>query len=243
MTTPLRRFGRRIRRALGQAVRAVTEATRRYFVAGLLVFAPVGITIWAIAWIIRTLDNLLLPQVLEVVYPGLESPPQLPLIGAIFTFAVIILIGVIARHFFGYEILRAWERLLSRVPVARSIYGGVKQLFEAIVNPSMRSSFNRVVLVEYPRKGCYALAFSTGEARGPVQRARPEKLINCFLPTTPNPTSGFYLLVPEEDVHAIDLTVEEAFKVIMSAGLVTPGDVEPMHQPASISAESLAERG
>ncbi|MCZ6782962.1 MAG: DUF502 domain-containing protein [Proteobacteria bacterium] len=240
MTTPLRRFGRRLQRMLVSAARAVTEATRRYFVAGLLVFAPVGITIWAIAWIIRTLDNMLLPWVLSVVYPELESPPQLPLLGAIFTFAVIILIGVIARHFFGYELLRAWERMLSRVPVARSIYGGVKQLFEAIVHPNMRSSFNRVVLVEYPRKGCYAIAFTTGLARGPVQRARPETLVNCFLPTTPNPTSGFYLLIPEDEVYDIDLSVEEAFKVIMSAGLVTPGDVAPMPQPSQVAAKSGA---
>jgi uncharacterized membrane protein len=230
-----------VRTLLGRLWSMIREATRRYFVAGLLVFAPIGITLWAIAWIIRTLDNLLLPRVLHLVYPQLDEPPNLPLVGALFTFIVIILIGVIARHFFGYEIVRAWERLLSRVPVARSIYGGVKQLFEAIVQTEARSSFRRVVLVEYPRKGCYALAFTTGVARGPVQSSRPERLINCFLPTTPNPTSGFYILVPEEDVHTVDMSVEDAFKVVMSAGLVTPGDLAPIHQPASVAPESLAE--
>lgn len=213
---------------LGRTFRWIREATRRYFVAGLLVFAPIGITLWAIAWIITRLDNLLLPAVLRVVLPDLESPPEIPLLGALFTFAVILLTGVIARHFFGYELVKGWESLLARVPVARSIYNGVKQLFEAIVHSNTRSSFNRVVLIEYPRKGLYALAFTTGDARGAVQQAIDEPLVNCFLPTTPNPTSGFYLLVPERDVTEVDLSVEDAFKVIMSAGLVTPGEGEPL---------------
>lgn len=200
------------------------HVTRLYFVAGLLAFAPIGITFWAIAWIIQRLDNLLLPRVIQWVSPGLDKPPDIPpLVGALFTFFVILLAGVIVRHFFGHEVVRLWERILSRVPVARSLYGGVKQLFEAVVN-SGTASYNRVVLVEYPRRGVWALAFTTGAARGPIRTALPEQqLINCFLPTTPNPTSGFYLVIPEADIIEVDLSVEEAFKVIMSAGLVTPG--------------------
>jgi uncharacterized membrane protein len=201
---------------------AFREIVRRYFVAGILVFAPIGITVWATAWIVQYLDNLLLPQVLKLLMPGLEDPPRIPFVGALFTFLVIILMGVIARHLFGGEIVRAWERLLSRVPVARNIYNGVKQLAEAIFRADPGSRFNRVVLVEYPRKGIYALAFTTGPARGPVGNVGGHRMINCFLPTTPNPTSGFYLLVPEEEVTAVELTVEEAFKLVMSAGLVTP---------------------
>ena len=210
----IRRFGQMI-----------LQATRRYFVAGLLALAPLVITLAAIAWIIRTLDNLLLPQVIDWFVPGLEAPPQAPpLVGAIFTFAVILLAGVIVRHFFGHELVRVWERALVNVPVARSIYAGVKQLFEAIISTtSTQSNFSRVVLVEYPRKGMYGLAFVTGRVRGAVSQAFPERtMLNCFIPTTPNPTSGFYLVVPEEDVIEVDLTVEDAFKVIMSAGLVTP---------------------
>jgi uncharacterized membrane protein len=198
------------------------EAIRRYFVAGLVFFAPIGITIWAIWSIVVWLDNLILPRVLKLVIPGLEEPPPLPLVGMLFTFFVIILLGVIARHFFGGEFQRAWERLLGRVPVARNIYAGVKQLFEAIFSSGQRSQFNRVVLVEYPRKGIYALAFTTGTARGRVQEATEKQMLNCFLPTTPNPTSGFYLLVPEEEVVETGMTVEEAFKLVMSAGLVAP---------------------
>jgi uncharacterized membrane protein len=211
----LRRFGN-----------ALWEATRRYFVAGLVAFAPIVITIWAIAWIIQRLDNLLLPRFLSWVVPGLEEAPKLPpLVGALFTFVVILAAGVFVRHFFGQELVRVGERLLSRVPVARGIYGGVKQLFEAIFNTSAGTThFNRVVLVEYPRRGLWALAFVTGMARGPVQQALSEqRMMNCFVPTTPNPTSGFYLVVAEEDIREVDLSVEDAFKVIMSAGLVAPG--------------------
>lgn len=205
--------------------KAAREAVRRYFVAGLLAFAPIGITIWAIGWIIQRLDNLLLPQVIAWLFPGLEREPDLPpLVGALFTFIVILFAGVIVRHFFGHELVRFGERMLSRVPVARSIYYGVKQLFEAILSsPSTTASFNRVVLIEYPRKGIWGIAFVTGHVRGPVGRALPDQpLLNCFVPTTPNPTSGFYLLIPTADVIDVDLSVEDAFKVIMSAGLVTP---------------------
>jgi len=198
------------------------EVTRRYFIAGVVFFAPIGITIWAITSIVIWMDNLILPRVLKLVIPGLEEPPPLPLVGMLFTFFVIILLGVIARHLLGGEFTRAWERLLGRVPVARNIYSGVKQLFEAIFSSGQRSRFNRVVLIEYPRKGIYALAFTTGTARGVVQEVTEKQMLNCFLPTTPNPTSGFYLLVPEDEVIDTDMTVEDAFKLVMSAGLVTP---------------------
>jgi len=215
--------------------KSLVRIIRTYFLAGLLAFAPIGITFWAIAWIITRLDNLLLPRVIQWIDPSLDQPPDLPpLVGALFTFVVILLAGVIVRHFFGQELVRIWERLLQRVPVARTIYGGVKQLFEALVQTG-ETSFNRVVVIEYPRKGLYALAFTTGMTRGPLHRALPdERLVNCFLPTTPNPTSGFYLLVPEEDLTEVDLSVEDAFKVIMSAGMVTPGEGVPA-LPAGIA--------
>ncbi len=209
----------------------LSEAIRRYFVAGILFFAPIGVTFWAIGTIIVWLDNLLLPRVIKFVLPGVEDPPSIPLLGMLFTFVVIIFLGVIARHLFGGEFQRAWERLLARVPVARNIYSGVKQLVEAIFTSSSQASrFNRVVLIEYPRRGVYALAFTTGPATGLLQQITEQKMINCFVPTTPNPTSGFYLLVPEEDLTQIDLSVEDAFKLVMSAGLVTPETV-PLAKP------------
>jgi uncharacterized membrane protein len=220
----------------------IREAIRRYFVAGVLFFAPIGVTIWAIVSIVVWLDNLLLPGFLMLIIPGLDEPPPLPLVGMFFTFFVIILLGVIARHLLGGEFQRAWERLLARVPVARSIYGGVKQLLEAIFSSSDQSSrFRRVVLIEYPRIGIYALAFTTGPARGLVQQLTEQPMINCFVPTTPNPTSGFYLLVPESELIEIDLSVEEAFKLVMSAGLVSPGEV-PGDQRAMATATEPGSR-
>ncbi len=209
-------------RALGLS----REPVRRYFVAGILFFAPIGITLWAIASIVVWLDNLILPHVIKLLVPSIDEPPALPVLGMLFSFVVIILLGIVARHVFGSELLRAWERLLSRIPVARTLYSGVKQLFEAIFSSTSKASrFRRVVMVEYPRKGVYALAFTTGPAQGAVQDATERHMINCFLPTTPNPTSGFYLLVPEEEVVDVDLSVEDAFKLVMSAGLVSPETV------------------
>ena len=205
--------------------RAVREAVRRYFVAGLLAFAPIAITFWAIGWIVTRLDNLLLPRVVQWVVPGLEQAPDLPpLVGALFTFVVILAAGVIARHFFGHQVVKLSEAVLGRVPVARSIYAAVKQLFEAIFRSGASArNFNRVVLIEYPRKRLYVLAFTTGPAVGPVaETVGTDDLVNCFVPTTPNPTSGFYLLVHRDELREIDISVEEAFKVIMSAGIVQP---------------------
>ena len=211
------------------------ETVGRYFVAGLLVCAPIGITLWSIVWVVERLDSLVLPHLLRLAFPG-QDQPRLPFVGAIVTLLAIILLGVVVRHLFGMEVVRIWERILQRVPVARSIYAGVKQLLEAIFVSSDVARFNRVVLIEYPRKGLFAIAFTTGVARGIVQTATPKRMVNCFVPTTPNPTSGFYLLVPEDELIEVNLTVEDAFKLIMSAGLVNPErlanpDAPPMASP------------
>ena len=201
---------------------------RRYFVAGVLAFAPIGITLWAIASIVRYLDNLLLPRLLGLLFPEVQDPPTIPLVGAMFTLVVILLFGVVARHLFGWELVRITERLLQRVPVARNIYTAVKQLFEAIFRSDTGTTFSRVVLVEYPRRDVWAIAFTTGPAKGVLQEIGPDTMINVFVPTTPNPTSGFFLIVPDRDLRTVDLTVEQAFKLIMSAGLVSPADFEPI---------------
>lgn len=195
---------------------------RRYLIAGILAFAPIGATIWALTWIIQRLDSLILPKVLEIFFPDLVDPPRLPFVGVIFTLLFILLFGVAARHLFGMEIIRWGERLLNRVPVARTIYGAVKQLAEAIFRPGRTDNFRRVALIEYPRKGVYALAFVTGPARGAVGEALGSQMVNCFVPTTPNPTSGFYLVVKESELVDVDLGVEDAFKIVMSAGIVNP---------------------
>jgi uncharacterized membrane protein len=213
----------------------------RYLVSGILIFAPLGITLWAVGWVIERLDQLLLPRVLGLFSGEAQVEVHTPFVGALFTLMVVILLGIITRHLLRPELLRAWERLLARVPLAGNLYAGVKQLFEAIFNGTDTSQFNRVVLIEYPRKDLYAVAFTTGEPRGIITEALDRKLVNCFIPTTPNPTSGVFIMVPEEDAVELDLSIEEGFKLVMSAGLVNPSDVEPAEAPIALASPATRE--
>jgi len=212
----------------------LTQATKRYFIAGILLIAPLAITAWSIYWLIVTLDRLLVPILLKFV-PGTtpESTADFPpFIGLLFAFAAVLLAGVIARDLLGHEILRVWERLLTKVPIAGRLYGAVRQLFEAIAQSGQQRSFRRVVLIEYPRKGLYALAFVSRPAQDSINAYLGKQMLSVFLPTTPNPTSGFYLLVAKEDVIDVALSIEDAFKLIMSAGLVAPASLTPSERPS-----------
>jgi uncharacterized membrane protein len=221
-------------------VSRVRELLGRYLVSGILVFAPVGITLWAVGWVIERLDRLLLPRLLAFLSGEAEAQVHTPFVGALFTLLVVILLGVITRHFLRPELLRAWERLVARVPLAGNLYAGVKQLFEAIFNGTDTSQFNRVVVIEYPRKNLFAIAFTTGESRGPITEALDRKLVNCFIPTTPNPTSGVFIMVPEEDAVELDMSIEEGFKLVMSAGLVNPSETESEAVPSTIASPATA---
>ena len=137
--------------------------------------------------------------------------------------AIITLIGALAANYFGRLLLRVGERILDRMPVVSSIYATLKQIFQTVISKTS-SSFEDVVLIEDPRRGLWAIAFVTGETSGEVQRRTERKMINIFLPTTPNPTSGFLLFVPKSDLIFLDMTIEEGIKHVISAGLVTPPD-------------------
>jgi uncharacterized membrane protein len=221
-------------------VSRVRELLGRYLVSGILVFAPVGITLWAVGWVIERLDRLLLPRLLAFLSGEAEAQVHTPFVGALFTLLVVILLGVITRHFLRPELLRAWERLVARVPLAGNLYAGVKQLFEAIFNGTDTSQFNRVVVIEYPRKNLFAIAFTTGESRGLITEALDRKLVNCFIPTTPTPTSGVFIMVPEEDAVELDMSIEEGFKLVMSAGLVNPSETESEAVPSTIASPATA---
>ncbi|MGB1548340.1 MAG: DUF502 domain-containing protein [Alphaproteobacteria bacterium] len=138
-------------------------------------------------------------------------------------FVAITLIGALTAGFFGRFIVKYGERVLARMPVVRSIYGALKQIFEAVLTHSS-TAFRKVVLIEYPRRGTWVLGFITGETKGEIQNLTKETVINVFLPTTPNPTSGFLLFVPAEDVYELTMTVEEGIKMVVSGGIVTPPD-------------------
>ncbi|MGH7822578.1 MAG: DUF502 domain-containing protein [Candidatus Binatia bacterium] len=201
-------------------IRHFTESLRRYFLSGLLAFLPLAITVWILDAVIRVMDSGLefLPRPFR---PSTYVQFRFPGMGAVFTFLLICLIGVFVTHFVGHKLRTLWGRMLRRIPIVRGIYGAVQQLVEALFSQD-KSKYRRVVLIEYPRKGVYSLGLVTGVSEGEVQERTGERVINVFIPTTPNPTSGWYVLVPEQDAITLDMSVEDAFKLIISGGMVVP---------------------
>ena len=196
---------------------------KRRFLTGLLVVVPLYLTYYIISVLVNFMDRLLsfLPARF---HPDTYLPFHIPGLGVIFTILFIFIVGVFATNLFGKRMVEIWESLLVRIPLIRSVYSASKQLIEAFFVTN-RDGFRRVVLVEYPRKGVFVLGFVTGVTEGEVQRVTEEKVVNIFLPTTPNPTSGFYILVPEKDTIPLKMSVEDAFKLIISGGMVTPKEI------------------
>lgn len=192
--------------------------TRRHFLTGLLVIVPLGLTFFVVSWIVGFMDRILgvLPSRF---HPDTYLPFPIPGLGVIFTLAIIQLVGLLSANLLGRRVVKTYEKVLDRIPVVRGVYLAVKQLLEQILSPNS-DRFRRAVLVEYPRRGIYSIGFVTGLGAGTLQENTPEKVLNIFVPTTPNPTSGYYLLVPEDQAKPLDLTVEQAFKLIVSAGMV-----------------------
>ena len=194
---------------------------RRYFLAGILVTSPILITVY-VTWLIVTFIDAqvagLLPNSLDFTK---QLPHQIPGLGLIISIIVITFIGAITPGFIGRTLLKVGERILDKTPVVRSIYGAIKQIMETIMSTNSES-FREVVLAEYPRKGIWVIGFVTGETKGEVQTLNKEKLINVFIPTTPNPTSGFLLFIPKKDLIYMKMKVEDAVKMVISGGIVTP---------------------
>ena len=194
------------------------EQTRRHFITGLIVTVPLGLTFFVVSWIVGFIDQAL--QFLPArFHPDRYLPFKIPGLGIILTLVVIQFVGLLSTNLFGRTFVKTYERLLDRIPFVRGIYLAVKQLIEQIISPSS-DRFRRAVLVQYPRKGIYSIGFVTGVSKGIMQEKTPQRVLNVFIPTTPNPTSGYYLLIPEEESVPLDLNVEQAFKLIVSAGMV-----------------------
>ena len=196
---------------------------RNYFLTGIIVAAPIGITIWLSLQIVEIIDNSVTGLVPDRFHPENYLPVGIPGIGVLILLIGLTLIGFVTANFLGRTLLGFGERFVDRMPVVRSIYGALKQIFETVLAQSS-TSFREVVLVEYPRKGVWALAFVTSATRGEVQNLVEDEVVNVFLPTTPNPTSGFLLFVPRRDLVVLHMTVEEGIKMVISGGLVTPED-------------------
>ena len=199
---------------------------RTYLLTGIVVVAPVGITIW-LAWqFISFVDRSVTPLIPTRYNPETYLPFSIPGLGLVVTIVVLTVIGALAANYSGRVLVRLGERLVDRMPVIRNIYGALKQIFETVLRRSS-TSFRQVVMVEYPRRGIWALAFTTGRTEGEVQNTTQDELVNIFLPTTPNPTSGFLLFVPRRELVPLGMTVEEGIKMVISGGIVTPPDRRP----------------
>ena len=193
---------------------------RNYFLTGLLVILPISVTCYVIWVLIKAIDkvlNFVPARFLPETYIHLPIPG----LGLVLVVLIVLIVGLLTRNFVGRKLIRLGERIVDRIPLAGILYQGVKQLLEALIYQKTKA-FQKAALIEYPRKGVYAIAFITGESRGEVQRATERKMVNVFVPTTPNPTSGFYILIPEDEMKVLDMSVEEAFKLIVSGGIVSP---------------------
>lgn len=199
---------------------------RNYFFAGILITAPISITVY-LAWgFIRFMDNWVTPLLPEHFNPNTYLPFGLPGLGLLMVVVGLTLIGALTAGFVGRAIMRLYDGLLGRMPVVRSVYNALKQILETVL-AQQSNAFREAVLIEYPRRGLWAIGFITGRTKGEVQHLTEEEVINVFLPTTPNPTSGFLLFVPKTDVVRLTMSVEEAIKMVISGGIVTPPDRRP----------------
>ncbi len=205
---------------------------RRYFVAGLLVWLPVGATILVFTLLLRLMDRALF-----LVPPPFRPEALLgfpiPGLGAILALLVLVVTGMLAANLLGRRLVKLYESLLERIPVVRTVYGAVKSFAEIVLSDST-SSFNKVLLIEYPREGLYSLAFQTSENPGEIRAVTGEPIVAVFLPTTPNPTSGCMLFVPSRSVTELDMPVEAALKMIISLGVVVP-EWHPIHPDAKVA--------
>jgi len=197
----------------------------RYLVAGLLVWVPLGITLLVVRLLVGWLDStlLLLP---EHYRPESLLGFHIPGLGVVLALLIVFTTGVLAANLFGRSLVSLWEHLLARIPLVRSVYSGAKQLAETMFSEAGQS-FRKVLLVEFPRKGLWTLAFQTGSGVGEAQRKTGRDVINIYVPTTPNPTGGYFVMVPREDVIELEMSVDEGLKMLMSMGAVVPRTLNP----------------
>lgn len=197
---------------------------RGYFLGGILITAPISITLY-LAWALVTLIDRNVERLIPPAYnPEQYLPFSVPGIGLVIVILGLTLIGFLMANFLGRYLITLSERILDRLPVIRGIYSAIKQIMETIF-ASKEQAFREVVLVEYPRRGMWVIGFLVGKTRGEVQNTIDHDLVNVFIPTTPNPTSGFLVFIPREDIHTVNMSVDEGIKMVISAGIVTPKDV------------------
>jgi uncharacterized membrane protein len=211
---------------------------KKYLVAGLLVWLPLAITIWVFSWVLGALDGVFawLLSASQAVLPdslsaGIEELRHVPGLGVLVTLSLLLATGVFAANMFGQWWLQQADRVLSRTPIVKSIYNSVKQVSDTLFS-SNGNAFREAVLVQYPRAGSWTIAFITGKPSGEVAAQLPGEHVSVYVPTTPNPTSGFFLMMPRAEVHTLQMSVDEALKYVISMGVVAPPEAGVPAQPA-----------
>lgn len=196
------------------------QLIKRYFITGLLIWVPLVITGWVLSVIVSTLDQSLrlLP---EAIHPQNIVGFAIPGVGALLTLAMILLTGLLAANFIGQKLVGWWDKLLSRIPVVNSVYKSVKQVSDTLFAPN-GNAFRKALLVRYPHQNSWTIAFMTGQPGGDIVNHLDGDYVSVYVPTTPNPTSGFFLMMPLKDTIELDMTVDEALKYIISMGVVAP---------------------
>ena len=202
---------------------------KKYLVAGLLVWLPLAITVWVLSWVLGGIDTLFaaLLSVAQAVLPQsaydfLEGARHVPGLSVIVLAILLLASGVFAANFVGQWWLALWDRLIGKIPIVKSIYNSVKQVSDTLFS-STGNAFREAVLVQYPRQGSWTIAFVTGRPGGEVATRLAGDYVSVYVPTTPNPTSGFFLMMPRADVIALTMSVDEALKYVISMGVVAPG--------------------
>ena len=193
---------------------------RTFLVAGLLIWVPVIITVFVVRFLVGVSDKALLLIPLKY-RPETLLNFNIPGLGLIFAILVLLLTGLLARNYFGKYIVAGWERLMSRIPVVRTVYHGARQIAETVFADNSKA-FSKVCLIQYPREGVWSLCFQTSSEVGEVQARTKRSVVSVFVPTTPNPTSGFVIILPVEDVIELDMSVDEGLLMIISLGVVVP---------------------
>ena len=193
---------------------------KKILITGLLIWIPLAITIWVLDLIVTTMDQTL--QLLPPQYqPQALLGYQIPGIGVLLTLVVVFVTGVLASNILGRRLLRFWESILGRIPVVKTIYSGVKQVSDTLFAPGGQA-FSKALLVQYPREGSWTIAFLTGQPGGDVANHLRGEYVSVYVPTTPNPTSGFFLMMPRAEVIELDMNVDDALKYVISMGVVPP---------------------
>lgn len=206
---------------------------RGYFFAGILITSPIAITFY-LAWlIVEWIDSKVTPLVPPIYNPETYLPFSIPGLGLVIICFVLTLIGALTAGMLGRFWVRTSERILNRMPIIRSVYSAIKQIFETVF-ANKSNAFREVVLFEYPRRGAWAMGFITGTTEGEIQDSTEDDVVNVFLPTTPNPTSGYLLFLPRRELVNLSMTVEEGIKMIVSGGIVTPPDERPEEEKGII---------